>query len=181
MNMDYPQYPRGYEEYQQGKYSLIQWLNTDEDLFIFIECVLRGWEYKISVENDRISYVISKENASPVCNEKGVQAILQFIRAHLNKNVRMSNVNMREVYRDVLEVALDFNEILFKNLRNWDFKIEYYEEIMNIVSYAVWFSFNRAKDEGERAHISKTYREEIIKQATEQKSEKGFSLREVFR
>jgi len=157
-----------------AKYSFNKWLNIDEDLFITLEMMLRGYNIipKLNPNGEIVDFIIDTKNAEPKMNEVGIRDVLQFVRMNMNKNVRMSNVSEKEVYRDVSNVGLTFNSIIAENVEKWELKEEFWDELITIVIYAIWFSYNRPKNEGERKQIGRTYSETKVAQSVETKNEK---------
>lgn len=164
---------------EAAKYSFIQWLNIDDDILHKLETILRGYKmYPVYAQNGVfIGYRVDFETRErPKCNEEGVKDIINFLAMHLNKNVRMSNVNRDEVYRDVREVALDVNCYVYENWRRWELDLDFYDALIDILVYNIWYSFNRAKDEGERKQAGRQFTETRVQQQVESRSDKKEGL-----
>ena len=130
------------------------------DILFNLEAAIRNWriEYRRDAQGQIVRYVDMDQSVKGRMNETGTREVLNFVAMHLNKNTWMSNVNEHETYRDVRSIALDFNDIVASNALRWELNVDFYDMLIDTVTYSIWFAICRAKDGGERkSHKTSIY------------------------
>lgn len=138
-----------------------RFLVENSDILSDVEAALRNarLEWRLNDKKEPIGYWVQLEGTKAKVNETGLREILHFVSMHLNKNIWMSNIDREEVYKHVRSASLDFNDMVAANATRWELDTNFYDELIETITYNIWFSFNRPKDEGERVYQSKTYNE----------------------
>ena len=105
-------------------------------------------------------------------NEIGVSSVIEKIRLRFCHFTSLSNLSEDEIYRMKEEFEHDLNELLFFKEDEFELDAAYRDNIINDAGQAVLIGLCRAKNQGERVFLSKTFESKQIFQERE-KQKKG--------
>lgn len=118
------------------------------------------------------------EGVKPPMNKKAVHHIMVKLAGHLDKNIKLSSLDIDKIHEMMVEVTNDILEIFWKRGQEFEIKQENMSFILHILEHQIYANYMRAKDGGERRH-----RETVIKSIenikdvqTTQDTSRGFSL-----
>lgn len=105
-------------------------------------------------------------------NELGVNSVIEKIRIRFCHFTSLSNLSEEEIYSMKEEFQHDLNELIFFKEDEFALDAAYRDNIINDAGQAVLIGLCRAKNQGERIFLSKTFESKQIFQERE-KPKKG--------
>ena len=102
-------------------------------------------------------------------NDFGIKTVINEIRTRSCNISFLSNMTEEEIYRLKEECEHTINELLFTMEDEFDLIPAYKDLIINQVGQAVLIGLNRAKGQGERLFLGKTFEQKQIFQEREAK------------
>jgi hypothetical protein len=135
-------------------------LNT-EPILDQIHHFLRGTaEYTTieEIEGQQIPRFVVKQVSEKKANDKGIHAIMGWLRGIFNPQVVQGNFSRadQELNHYLYHLRLDLMDYLMTNLYNFDIKETEYEGIIDMIMSIVKPFFTRTIDDGERKSYSTT-------------------------
>jgi len=94
----------------------------------------------------------------PRANRKGIGHICSVIASHLDKNITLSHLSLKQIYQMAFEVSSVVTGIIFMKHTEYEIGPDDRDVIMTIIDHHVFANYMRALDGGERKH-----RETVIK------------------
>lgn len=98
----------------------LKWLNTPEEVFLWIEHTLKG-EVLLIDEKGREKWNKPKGSKAQ-CSEEGIDAIIQELRWYVNKFTFHADYNEETINKIMLDIANNFDIFLTRNWRKFKIK-----------------------------------------------------------
>ena len=151
-------------------------LRTDPTILLKqIELQLRN-EYE---EKNKEGQIIKKKipGTKPICNEQGIQEILQRAKSVINNHTVQGNQKtMEEHYRRMREIADSLTTFIYSNYEDWELELRKVNSVTDGIYFLTDIFLTRTLDNKERELYGETYKENTNREVKTEKSRGGFLM-----
>ena len=129
---------------------------------------LRGYVEEFRIKNGKLVRVFIKpKHAEPLMNEEGIAKLVALLSTVVAKETVLSNLTPYDIYTSGIGYVRAIKEFLFFNCVKYEIKPENFGQIFELCIHLVNACLQRARYGGERESLSKTIREEVVKELGE--------------
>jgi len=128
-------------------------------------------------EKNKEGILIRKKipNTEPICNEQGIQEILQRTKSIINNHsVQGNQKTTEEHYRRMREIADSLTTYLYSNYIEWDLNLKRVNSVIDSIYFLTDIFLTRTLDNKERELYGETYKESTNRELKTDKGRRGF-------